>query len=245
MDITIPEMVRNGTMSAEMAAVIWAAVDEQVSFLTAAIPRFAGKTTTSNAALALRRPDVPLHWVDGRPSEMERLKQARSGGYLAVEEFERAPMPGYIWGEPVRRVFETVVDGGYALQAVLHASSVEEAVQLVTKGNGVSDEHASVFSLILYIERFGSDYHSFWRRLTNLYEVHKVEDGRPIGHPLFRWDKANDRFEKLMEPHQWGRDTTDLSRRRDLMQTLASEGRTASDEVAQALGEYRQSREHF
>jgi hypothetical protein len=238
-EVTIPEMVRNGTMSAEIAAVIWAAVDEQVSFLTVAIPRFAGKTTTSNAALALRAPEVPLHWVDGRPEHMKRLKQERTGGYLAVEEFDRAPMAGYIWGEPVRRVFETVVTGGYGLQAVLHAHSVEEAVQLVTEGNGVSDEHASVFKLILYIERFGNDQSNFWRRLTNVYEVHRVENGQPIGHPLFKWDRAQDRFEKLLDPHQWAHDRESLAKRADLMATLAAEGRTSSSEVADALRQYR------
>ncbi|HLF78280.1 MAG TPA: hypothetical protein VJB57_12400 [Dehalococcoidia bacterium] len=238
-EVTIPEMVRNGTMSAEMAAVIWAAVDEQVSFLTVAIPRFAGKTTTSNAALALRAPHVPLHWVDGRPAHMEQLKQQRTGGYLAVEEFDRAPMPGYIWGEPVRRVFETVATGGYALQAVLHAHSVEQAVQLVTEGNGVNDEHASVFKLILYIERFGSDYSSFWRRLTNIYEVHKVEGGKPIGHPLFSWNRTADRFEKLMDPHQWAQDRAGLARRAELMSSLANAGRTSSEEVAAALAQFR------
>ena len=109
-DVTIAEMVRNGTMSAEMAAVIWSAVDEQVSFLTAAIPRFAGKTTTSEAALALRRAEVPLHRIDGSKSQTDRLAQDRLGGYLVVAEFEQAPMPGYIWGEPVRRVFNTLDD---------------------------------------------------------------------------------------------------------------------------------------
>ncbi len=57
MAITIAELVRNGTMSAQIAGTLWAAVDEQRSFLTVAIPRFAGKSTLSNAVLALRRPD--------------------------------------------------------------------------------------------------------------------------------------------------------------------------------------------
>jgi hypothetical protein len=238
-EVTIPEMVRNGTMNAEMAAVIWAAVDEGVSFLTAAIPRFAGKTTTSNAALALRRPEVPLHWVDGRPAHMEKLLQQRTGGYLAVEEFDRAPMTGYIWGEPVRRVFQTVAEGGYSLQGVLHAHSVDEAVRLISEGNGVSDEHAGIFKLILYIERFGTGYNSFWRRITNLYEMHRVEGGSPVGHPLFTWDPQQDHFQKHMDPHQWAHDREDLGRRTELMSQLASEGRTSSSEVASALAEFR------
>jgi hypothetical protein len=240
--ITVPELVRNGTMSAEMAAVLWSAVEEQVSFLTVAIPRFAGKTTTSNAVLSLRRPGVPAHVVAGEPSRMEQLKRDRSGGYVVVAEFDNAPVPGYIWGEPVRHVFETVHFGGYALQTSLHAPGAEEAIREVTHGNGVSDEHASIFKLVIYIERFGTSYSNFWRRVTDLYEVHAVEGGRPIGHSLFRWRAADDSFSKANEPLQFALDREDIGRRAALMSELAAAGRTSATEVAAALADYRASR---
>ncbi len=118
-ELTIAELVRNGTMSAEVAATLWAAVDERVSFLTVAVPRFAGKSTTSNAVLAMRPPGVPARYVEGEPEEMERLKRERLGGYLVVAEFSEAPVPGYIWGQPVRRVFETV-EAGYQIEEDPH-----------------------------------------------------------------------------------------------------------------------------
>ena len=239
MEVTLAEMVRNGTMSAEIAAVLWSAVDEQVSFLTVAIPRFAGKTTMSNAVLALRPPEVPLTWVDGSVSQIERLKQERRGGYLAVQEFDRVPMPGYIWGEPVRRVFDCVVQGGYSLQSVLHAASVEDGVREVTEGNRVPDDHASVFKLVLYIERFGSGHRDFYRRLTDVFEVQRVDAGRPVGQSLFRWRKDGDRFEQLAEPQQWGRDGAGLARRAELFRALAAEGRTSTNEVTAAVNQYR------
>ncbi len=240
--ISIAELVRNGTLSAEMAAVLWAAVDEQQSFLTVAVPRFAGKTTTSNAVLALRPPDVPVTPVAGERDLMQRLTQERRGGYLTVAEFAHAPMPGYIWGEPVRRVFETVHVGGYALQTALHAPGVDAAVQEVTRGNGVSDAHASVFKLVMYIERFGDSHDTFWRRVTDLYEVERVENGRPVGRSLFRWHKAADRFEQLDAPRQWGRDQADLAQRGGIVSHLASSGQTSAEEMAAAVAEYRSSR---
>ena len=237
-EITLAELVRNGTLNAEMAAVLWAAVDEQVSFLTVAVPRLAGKSTLSNAVLALRPPGVPLHDVAGEPEVMERLKRERLGGYLVVGEFSRASIPGYIWGEPVRRVFDAL-EAGYSLQTSLHAPGVEAGIQEVTVGNGVSDEHASAFKVVLYIERFGTDMSNFWRRLAEVYEVHKVENGRPIGHPLFRWHEDGDRFEKLSDPHQFGRNREELERRAELMAGLAAEGRTSSSDVAAAADEFR------
>jgi hypothetical protein len=240
--ISIAELVRNRTLSAEMAAVLWAAVDEQRSFLTVAIPRLAGKTTTSNAVLALRPSDVPITPVAGERDLMQRLVEERRGGYLTVAEFAQAPMPGYIWGEPVRRVFETVHAGGYALQTALHAPGVDAAIQEVTYGNGVSDAHASVFKLVMYIERFGRGEDSFWRRVTDLYEVERVENGRPVGQSLFRWRESGDRFEQLAEPQQWGLDRSDLAQRAAILSHLAGSGQTSDNEVAAAVAEYRSSR---
>jgi hypothetical protein len=240
--ITIADLVANGTLSAEMAAVLWAAVDEQKSFLTVAIPRFAGKTTTSNAVLALRPQDVPVTPVAGERDLMQRLAEERRGGYLTVAEFAQAPMPGYIWGEPVRRVFDAVHAGGYALQTALHAPGVEAGVREVTHGNGVSDAHASTFKLVMYIERFGYGLDGYWRRVTDLYEVESVEEGRPVGRSLFRWREADDRFEQLAEPRQWGSDRADLQQRAGIVSHLATSGQTSPAEVAAALAEYRSSR---
>lgn len=237
-NVTIADLVRNGTMNAEMAALLWAAVDQQLSFLTVALPRLAGKSTTSEAILALRGPNVALNNVHGDAPTLERLKQEKAGGYLVVNEFSRAPMPGYIWGEPVQRVFDTL-PFGYSLQTSLHASSVEEAIQAVTRGNGISDEQASTFKLVLYIERFGGSMADYWRRLVEIFEVDKVEAGRPVGRTLYRWRKADDSFEKTAEPRQVGTDAADLERRTAIIRELAETGRTSAVEVERAVQRYR------
>jgi hypothetical protein len=182
---------------------------------------------------------VPVTPVAGEPALMERLKQERRGGYLQVAEFAYAPVPGYIWGPPVRRVFEAVHEGGYALQTALHAPGVAAGIQEVTHGNGISDEHASIFKLVLYIERFGYGLASFWRRITDLYEVEAVEEGRPRGRSLFRWRAADDSFEQLAQPRQWGQDRADLAQRAAIIALLAQREQTTAAEVAAAVAEYR------
>lgn len=238
-EITIAGLVQNGTMNADMAALLWSAVDDQLSFLTVALPRLAGKSTTSDAILALRPPGMALHNVAGETRVMERLQQEKLGGYLVVNEFSQAPMYGYIWGEPVRRVFETL-PYGYSLQTSLHARGVDEAIQVVTRGNGVSDEQASAFRLVLYIERFGTDMSNFWRRLVEIYEVHKVEDGRAIGQPLFRWRQADDSFEKVSDPHQFGQNADDLKQRSAIISGLVETGLTSQSDVNEAVRRYRE-----
>jgi hypothetical protein len=240
-EITLPELVRNGTMSEEVAAVLWAAVDEQVSFLVAAVPRFAGKSTTSNAILAMTPPNVPLHYVAGEPEVLGRLVEQRLGGYLVVQEFSDAYVPGYIWGEPVRRVFEAL-EAGYSLQACLHAPSAQQAILEVTRGNGVGDDNASNIGLVVYIERFGDDLANFWRRIVEVYEVDAVEDKRPVGRTLFRWDPVNDRFEALEEPRNFATDRRDLLARGELLGDLARSGRTSGIEVQAAAARFREER---
>jgi hypothetical protein len=238
-EITIAELVRNGTMSAEVAATLWAAAEEQVSFLTVAIPRFAGKSTTSYAVLDLRPPGVPVHHFGGEPGTLERLERERFGGYIVVGEFSQAPVPGYIWGAPVRRLFETVTSAGYSLQSALHAAGVQEGIQAVTQGNGVPDEHASVFKLVLYIERFGNDLPDFWRRISELYEVDRVENGMAVGRTLFRWEREGDRYVQVERPRQFGRDEALMARRAALLSQLAAGGQTSEKEVRAAVEAFR------
>ncbi len=84
--VSLLELIRNGTMSAEVGALLWAAVDEQVSFITVALPRLAGKSTVAEAMLALRPAEVGIHRVVGDAEEMANLKEKHLGGYLVVAE---------------------------------------------------------------------------------------------------------------------------------------------------------------
>jgi hypothetical protein len=235
--ISIAQLVWNHTLSAEMAATLWLAMDRQASFLCVAMPRGAGKTTLAGAILALRQPDVNLHFVYGEAAEMDALRQAQLGGYIVVGEISHAPMPSYIWGTPVQRVFETAASG-YSLQTSLHARSVEEAIGVVTRGNAISDAHASTFDLVLYIEAYQTNRGQIARRLVDLFEVDRVENGLPVGRSLYRWDIDTDAWEQTAEPQTIG-PTTDLAARTALIAGLAETETNGPAEVAEALAKYR------
>ena len=228
--LSIADLVANGTMDAEVAGTLWAAADEQLPFLTVAVPRNAGKTTVASAILALRRPDVELHFALGETAELERLRQERRGGYLVIGEFSPWPMPSYIWGDSVRKVFETVRDG-YSLQTSLHAPGVAPAIDVITREIGISDEDASHIRLVVYIEVVGTPAGETKRRVSEVYEVEGVSRGAPAGRMLFRWQPESDRFEKVAEPSQFGQDADVLSRRRDAIVELVQSGRTSIEDV--------------
>ena len=235
--ITILDLIRNNTLSAEVAAMLWSAVDERRSFLTVALPQGAGKTTTTEALLALRPPEVPLHRVDGRRDVMEQLQREQLGGYLVVAEFSRAPMPGYIWGEPVRRVFATL-PSGYSLQAALHARSVEQAIQVVALGNEIDDEQASAIDFVIYIELFGTSWANLTRRVAEVYEVDRVENARPVGRTLFRWRPESDDHVQVGEPRGFARAGADVAARTRLLRDFAADG-ASEDDLRAAVARFR------
>ena len=95
-ELTLVDLVRNGTMNAETAATLASIAAEQHSFMVVAVPRFAGKSTVTNAMLHCVPANVPVHRLSGDEAEMDRLKRNAGGGYLVVGEFSRAPVPSYI-----------------------------------------------------------------------------------------------------------------------------------------------------
>ncbi len=241
-EITIAELVKKGTMNSDMAALLWSAVDEKISFLTSALYQNAGKTTVSKAVLSLRPENVSLHYISDNPEINEKLlKLERRGGYLVVAEFSPADVPGYIWGEEVQKVFNAL-KRGYSLQASIHAESAEDAIIQMTQGNGINDNDASLVKLVLYIEMFGASYANVKRRVSQVYEVHYVENGKPVGHLLFTWDKNSDKFEKVSDSHEFARNSEDLKRRSEIIGELALLGRTSSSDVSDAVKRFREEK---
>ena len=231
---TILELISNGTMSAEMAATLWAAMDEQRSFVVAAIPRLAGKTTVSNAMLGMLPPEIPVHRLSGDEDEVTRLKREATGGYLVVGEFSQGPMPNYIWGRPVRQVFDAL-GSGYSLATALHAPGLRETFDVICKGNGVTDQDASRIDLMVYIRLFGDGPASFWRRVAEIHEVDRVESGYPHGRLLHRWIEDQDAFETVEPSQLIHAGYSDLSQRAAMLRRMAESGETTAAHVAQMV----------
>jgi flagellar protein FlaI len=238
--VTIIDLIRNGTLTAQMAATLWAAMDRGLSLVTVAIPRFAGKTTTTNAILSLLPPDVPVHRLSGDEAEMNSLKKAATGGYLVVGEFSQAPVPHYIWGAPVRRVFDTLT-AGYSLATALHAPGLEETFDVICQGNQVTDQAASRIDVMLYIRRFGDDLDTFWRRLAEVHEIDYVQNGKPHGRQLYQWVEEEDRFEGVEAPTFLQGDVAELEARTARLEELSRTGRRGLEDVARLVREYQAS----
>ena len=229
-DLTLLDLVRNDTMNAEVAATLSAIAEEKRSFMVVAVPRFAGKSTVTGAMLGFVPRSVPLHYLSGSEAEMDELAQKPDDGYLVVGEFSQAPVPTYIWGSPVRKVFQTL-RAGFSLSVCLHAPTVEDAYAAVCRGNGVADEDASRINYMVYIERMGTGLDDFWRRIAAVYEVDRVAGGVPEARLLYRWRKEGDTFEQMEQPRLLSTSERALQERAQRIEQLVVAGRTGQAEV--------------
>lgn len=201
----LADLVRNGTMSAEIAATLATAAAERRSLLVIAIPRNAGKTTTMQATLDHRPAGTPVHRLS-RDLDNLGIPAQGDGGYLLMSEIAQTGFPDYLWDEEVRRVFAGL-ERGFSLATALHASDIEEAFEVICHANGVPDAHAGRIDLALYIHTEGPWDATRLRRIAEVREIEAVEAGRPLGRTLFRWDPAADRFDRPDQPVLIGSDT--------------------------------------
>ena len=234
---TILDLIGNRTMSPQIAATLWAAVDKGVSFVVVAVPRFAGKTTLTNAMLSLLSPQVPVHRLSGDEEEMARLKEEATSGYLVVGEFSQAAPSHYIWGAPVRRVFDTMT-AGYSMATALHAPGVEDTFAVICKENGVSDQDASRIGMMIYIRRFGNSLEDFWRRVAEVHEIDGVVNGRPAGRLLHRWVEGDDRFEEVEASRLLHGSEADIKERAAKLEEMVRANRTSAEDVAGMVAEH-------
>ncbi len=235
-DLTLLDLVSNRTMDARTAATLWAIAEEKHSFMVVAVRRLAGKSTVSRAMLQCVPGDVPQHFLSGDEAEMEGLRQAPDGGYLVVGELSQAPVPTYIWGSPVRKVFETL-RAGFSLSVSLHAPTIEAAYDAVCRGNVVADEDASRIRYMVYIELRDTNPDDFVRRVARVHEVDRVMDGVPQARLLHRWVEDGDRFEPVEAAQLLATGAEELESRARRIQAMVDAGRTTEVELHALLAE--------
>jgi hypothetical protein len=152
--ISLQDMIANGSVSAEGAAVLRGIGAAGGSFLVHALPRNAGKSTLTEAILAEAPDDLPRHDFYGTSEEVEALMSLPTRGYVVVGEIGHHGRPGYLAGEEeVGRIF-SLVAAGYSLASSLHADSVDEVFEVLSR-NGVARQAAASIPYFVKVRVFG------------------------------------------------------------------------------------------
>jgi hypothetical protein len=214
--LSIVDLIRAGTISREMAACAWRAMDEGASVLTGARPGGAGKTTLMAAVLNFLPPGVPLVTVD-RPGVITAALDDRPSEpacYL-VHEIGAGHWYGYLWGRDVAR-FLSLVEGNRRIASCLHADTLEELAGIVCSPPlGASPEALARVGLILFMH-VDAAAGGYRRRVSTFYEADREGSHRL----LFRWEAASDTFGQVDEL----RDPAGLAPYVELLGRLVDEG---------------------
>jgi hypothetical protein len=214
--LSIVDLIRAGTISAEMAGCAMRAMQQGASLLTGARPSGAGKTTLMAAMLHLLPPDVPIVTVE-RPAviaEAQTHRPARRACYLA-HEIGAGRYFGYIWGRNVAE-FLNLVDGPRRVATCLHADTLEETEEILaapplSAGRDILEKIGLV--LFMRIDRTAGGYR---RRVTTMYGL----DGDGKRRRWFAHQADSDTFERV----DAGRETNTSARHVDFMRRLVDLG---------------------
>lgn len=212
-------------MDEHIAALLWTIAEEKRSFVSAAVPQRAGKSTVLWATLDHVPVDTVIHPLNGQIDEIREHDLSPDGGYLEVGEISTESPARYIWGEPVQALFRTL-KAGYSLATTMHTPDANDVFHQICAENGISDAYASVIEYVIHCQLFGEDDESYWRRVDRVYEITGVENGVPIATELFSWNEDNDSFTALSAP-------TGLNASPDL---LTERAKTIRRHVAESAG---------
>jgi flagellar protein FlaI len=212
---SIVALIRDGTLDAELAALLWILIEARVPVIVAAAARSVGKTTLLRALLDFVPSAVNVVELRGVDETFDWLPQATELGWpgtarraaagppvrpdntilLAPELSDHTP--AYIWGDAARVAVRAAAIG-YGLAATIHGDSLDD-VFATLRGAPVrlTDDELSRLGVVLVLRRDQRDV----RRIVAAHYVRPVvrdEHGhvQRLGPAvLATWDPAGNRFE--------------------------------------------------
>lgn len=125
--VPVSDLVRDGVISAESAALLWQVVEDGGSLVVAAGPSGAGKTTMLTAIADLLDGRLQRVFLRGVHETFAFAARADADRSLVMVNEISPHLPIYIWGSAARRTLRLAREG-YRVMATMHAESVEELV---------------------------------------------------------------------------------------------------------------------
>jgi len=184
----IVDLIEANTLDAGLAAYLWEKIEAGCSFLTAARPGGAGKSTVLANMLNFLPAGATIRTV-ASSSDLPSAPAADTC-YLA-HEIGSGPYFAYLWGAEARRFFElpaTFNPAGARVASCLHADTLDELESVLTQPpNSLRAEALASIGLIVFvhIDAVGG----VRRRVSSVYE----HDG--ARHRLvYEWDASADVF---------------------------------------------------
>ena len=181
---SIVELIRAGTLDAELAATLWLLIEGRVPVIVAARDRQVGKSTLLGALLDFLPSGVRTIELEGAMETFDWLPQAPELGWRRPPTAERIArrvmdrsiptkppirpdntvllipelsdhLPSYTWGAEARIAIRAV-SIGYGLAATIHADSLDEVFEELRRPPvNLGDDELSRLGLVLILRRVG------------------------------------------------------------------------------------------
>jgi len=230
--LSIVDLMRAGTITAEAAGYVLWRVAHGASFLTGAVPGGAGKSTLLADLLGMLRPGERIVTTPDAGAVGDALAdEDRSGRCYLCHEIGSGMWYGYLWGHTVADFFALAQRGG-RIAACLHADDPDQMREiLVSSTLGVTPEAFGGVELLLFIG-FGREGFRSSRRVTAIY----ASDGKGGHQPMFGLDGRSGKLTPT-EAAAASADPTPPTRTacEALMQYLMPTGETLFEEVREAV----------
>ena len=248
--LSIVEIIRAGTLPPRLAAVFWLGLDRGASFIFAADPPGAGKTTILTALLALARPDTVAYFTRGWGETFDLPPTSDDHPtYLMVNEISDH-LPVYSWGPYVVECFRLLSEG-YSLLSTLHAETIDEILEQLIDDNDAAPEHVAKLTFVAPMVVETRDGGTL-RRVRDV-GLLSYNGGKIETELLATWDAKVDTFSVLEAESsrqalatRLGMETeafeAGLAKRETFLQRLLDEGQSSIPDVEAAVAEFKAGR---
>lgn len=190
--LSVVDLIDANTLDVEMAAYLLCCVANGASFLTAANPGGAGKSTVLATLLNFLPPGTQIVTTSGSTViESELNEKPAEPTCVLAHEIGSGRWFGYIWGPDVADFFR-LLSGPRRIASCQHADTLEELKGvLLSPPLNVSEKQFLGLDLAMFMHVDGGLMQARRR-------VCAVHESSGTDHPMiFQWTKKRDRFEQL------------------------------------------------
>jgi hypothetical protein len=146
--LSIIQIMQAGTLPPRMAAAFWLGIERGASFMFAAEPPGAGKTTILTALLPFAREETVAYFTRGWGETFDLPPPSDDyPTYLMINEMSDH-LPVYSWGPYVVECFRLLSEG-YSLLSTLHAETIDEILEQLIDDNDADPEHVAKLTFVV------------------------------------------------------------------------------------------------
>lgn len=236
--MSIAEIIAAGSMTADVAALLWLLLEGGSSIIVSSPPRLAGKTTTLTALLGFLPERTWVYYSSGQTETFD-VPPLEDGvaTYLMINELSNH-LPIYTWGTAALRAFD-LLGQGYSLAATMHAENAAHTLAILERELGAPPPLLARVDVVLSL-RARSDGRAIDRHVCELALAGPDGDGYRIdvlgtrgpGEPAFvLCDSAGEAVARRL-----GRDVAAVERERAERRALLAELASGNSDDSEAVG---------